>query len=481
MGLGPFSQDPAAPVGAASGLLALRPCGSSLVGLGPFPGPGCACRRRLWFVGSSPCGSSLVGLGPFPGPGCACRRCLYSLGMNTTASQGLSQRLAAISESATMAITAKANALRAAGRSVIGFGAGEPDFPTPAHIVEAAIAACSDPVNHRYSPAIGLPELRDAVVASTQTHSGLAIERANVVISNGGKGALFAVFAALLDPGDEVLLPAPYWVTYPEAIGLFGGVTRAVPTTVTDGFRVSIDALDAAVTERTKALVFVSPSNPSGAVYPPEEVAEIGRWAAERGIWVITDEIYEHLVYGNAHHVSMPVVAPDIAERCIVVNGTAKTYAMTGWRVGWAIAPPEIAGAIGRFQSHSMSNVSNVSQRAAIAALTGPMEPVEEMRQAFDRRRREMHRLLSDTSGVEVTEPEGAFYAFPSVAGQLDSPLGGRTASSSMDLAALLLEEIEIAVVPGEAFGSPGYCRLSFALADADLVEGLERWRELAR
>ncbi len=399
--------------------------------------------------------------------------------MDTAASEGLSQRLAAISASATMAITAKANSLRAAGRAVIGFGAGEPDFATPVHIVEAAVAACSEPINHRYSPAAGLPELRDAVVVSTKAHSGLAVERANVVISSGGKGALFAAFAALIDPGEEVLLPSPYWVSYPEAIALFGGVVRVVPTTVADGFRVSVDALDAAVTERTKALIFVSPSNPSGAVYPPEEVAAIGRWAADRGIWVITDEIYDHLVYDNAQHVSMPVAAPDIVDRCIVVNGTSKTFAMTGWRVGWAIAPQEVADAIGKFQSHSMSNVSNVSQRAAIAALTGPMGPVKEMYRAFDQRRREMYRHLIEIPGIAVNEPEGAFYAFPSVAGQLGHSLGGRTASSSLDLAALLLEEIEIAVVPGEAFGSPGYCRLSFALADADIVEGLERWQNL--
>jgi aspartate/methionine/tyrosine aminotransferase len=399
--------------------------------------------------------------------------------VSTTATPGLSQRLTALSESATMAITSRANALRTQGRPVIGFGAGEPDFATPAHIVEAAIQACADPANHRYSPAIGLPDLRAAVATSTHANSGFAVEPANVVISNGGKGALFAAFAALLDPGDEVLMPSPYWVTYPEAIALFGGVMRVVPTTVDDGFRVSIEALDAATNDRTKALVFVSPSNPSGAVYPPDEVVAIGRWAADRGIWVITDEIYDQLVYGTASHVSMPVVAPEMAERCVVINGTAKTFAMTGWRVGWAIAPAPIAAAMGRFQSHSMSNVSNVSQRAAIAALTGPMEPVAEMRDAFDRRRGDMYRLLSEIPGVEVLEPEGAFYAFPSVAGQLDRPLRGRTASSSFDLAALLLEEIEIAVVPGEAFGAPGYCRLSFALSDEDLIEGLGRWREL--
>jgi aspartate/methionine/tyrosine aminotransferase len=394
-------------------------------------------------------------------------------------STGLSQRLAAISESATMAITAQANELRAEGRPVIGFGAGEPDFPTPDHIVAAAAEACAVPANHRYTPALGLADLRDAVADYTGRRSGLAVSRANVAISNGAKGALFATFAALLDPGDEVLLPGPYWVTYPEAIGIFGGVPRVVPTTVEDGFRVSIEALDAAVTDRTKALVFVSPSNPSGAVYPPDEVAAIGRWAAERGIWVVTDEIYDRLVYGDAQHVSMPVVAPEVADRCVVINGTAKSFAMTGWRVGWAIGPAEIIAGIGRFQSHASSNVANVSQRAALAAITGPQEPVEEMRLAFARRGETMHQMLGSIPGITALEPQGAFYVFPSVEGLLGTDLGGSSASTSLELAALLLEKIEIAVVPGEAFGAPGYCRLSFALSDDDLVEGLGRWAEL--
>lgn len=378
-----------------------------------------------------------------------------------------------------MAITARANALRAAGRPVIGFGAGEPDFPTPSHIVEAAAAACHDPVNHRYSPAAGLPELRDAIVAKTARDSGLETARENVIVSNGGKGALFASFAALVDPGDEVLLPAPYWVTYPEAIKVFGGVPVVVPTTVEHGFRVSVDMLEAATTDRTKVLVFVSPSNPSAAVYPPDEVEAIGRWAAERGIWVITDELYEHLVYGAARHVSMPVVAPEIVERCIVVNGTAKSYAMTGWRVGWAIAPVEVATAMARLQSHSTSNVTNVAQRAALAAITGPLDPVFEMREAFDRRRTKMFEMLSEIPGVAVAEPEGAFYAFPSVEGLLGRRLGSGIAETTMELSALLLDEIEIAVIPGESFGAPGYLRLSFALSDEDLVEGLERLQRL--
>jgi aspartate/methionine/tyrosine aminotransferase len=379
-----------------------------------------------------------------------------------------------------MAITARAREMRAEGRPVIGFGAGEPDFPTPDHIVQAAIDACRDPINHKYSPPAGLPELRDAIVAKTERDSGLAVARENVIVSNGGKGALFATFAALLDPGDEVLLPTPYWVTYPEAVGVFDGVSVPVPTTVEGGYRVTIEMLEAATTERTKALVFVSPSNPSGAVYPPDEVAAIGRWAAERGIWVITDELYEHLVYGAVEHVSMPVVAPEIADRCVVVNGTAKSYAMTGWRVGWAIAPADIASAMARLQSHSTSNVANVSQRAALAAIAGPLDPVLRMREAFDRRRRIMFEMLGEIPGVDVPEPEGAFYAFPSVEGQLHRRLGGSTAASSMELAAVLLDEAEIAVVPGEAFGAPGHLRLSFALSDDDLVEGLERWRDLA-
>jgi aspartate/methionine/tyrosine aminotransferase len=377
-----------------------------------------------------------------------------------------------------MAITARAAELRAAGRKVIGFGAGEPDFPTPAHIVAAAQAACADPVNHRYSPAAGLPALRQAVAAKTRRDSGYEVDPDQVVITNGGKGAIFGGFAALLDPGDEVLLPAPYWVSYPEAIALAGGVPRVIPTTAAEGFRVSVDRLEAAVTGRTKALVFVSPSNPSGAVYPRHEVEAIGRWAAARGLWVMTDEIYEHLVYGDAVFSSMPVEVPAVAPRCVVVNGVAKTYAMTGWRVGWLIAPTEVAAAVGRFQSHSTSNVANVSQRAALAAVTGPMDPVAQMRVAFDRRRRTMHRMLNEIPGVEAVEPDGAFYAFPSVEGLLGREIGRRRVETSEDLAAALLEVADIAIVPGEAFGAPGYCRLTFALSDDELEEGLTRWRE---
>ena len=391
----------------------------------------------------------------------------------------ISRRLATLSDSETLRITARAAELRAQGKDVIGFAAGEPDFPTPDHIVAAAQAAAADPVNHHYSPAAGLPALREAVATKTLRDSGYQVSPSQVVITNGGKGAVFGGFAAILDPGDEVLLPAPYWVTYPEAISLAGGVTRVIPTTTAEGFKVTLDRLDAAATPRTKALVFVSPSNPTGVVYTPAETAAIGRWAAERGIWVMTDEIYEHLVYGASVFSSIPVEVPEAAERCLVVNGVAKTYAMTGWRVGWLIAPEPVAAAVGRFQSHSMSNVANVSQRAALAAVTGPLDSTVTMRAAFDRRRLTMHKMLNDIPGVMSPEPEGAFYAFPDVTGLFGQEIGGHRVESASQLADALLETAGLAVVPGEAFGAPGHLRLSFALADEDLERGLTRWREV--
>lgn len=379
-----------------------------------------------------------------------------------------------------MAITARANALRAAGRPVIGFGAGEPDFPTPEHIVVAAQQAAADPRMHRYSPAGGLPELREAVAMRTRADTGYEVAAGDVTITVGAKGAVFAACSALLDPGDEVLLPAPFWVSYPEIIALAGGVTRVVPTTLENGFRVSVADLEAARTPRTKLLVFVSPGNPTGAVHTPAEVAAIGRWAAERGIWVLTDEIYEYLVYGAARFTSMPAAVPEVRERCVIVSSVAKSFAMTGWRVGWMIGPPDVAAAVARFQSHTTSNVSNVSQAAALAAITGPMDAVWEMRAAFDRRRLTMVDLLRQIPGLAVREPEGAFYAFPSVVGVLERGLLDRRPETSADLAADLLDVAEIAVVPGEAFGAPGHLRLSFALGDDDIVAGLERWRAVA-
>jgi len=390
----------------------------------------------------------------------------------------ISQRAVRVAESATMAITAEANRLRAAGESVIGYGAGEPDFATPEYIVEAAVAAARDPRNHRYTPAAGLPELREAVAVKTKRDSGFEVDASQVTITNGGKQAVYLAFQVVLDPGDEVLLPAPYWVTYPEAVGLADGVPVAVSAGAEQGYRVSVDQLEAARTDRTKMIVLVSPSNPSGAVYPADEVKAIGEWAAERGIWVLTDEIYEHLVYGDARFSSIPVEAPAVTDRCIVVNGVAKTFAMTGWRVGWMIGPPDAAAAAARLTSHMTSNVSNVSQRAALAAVSGPLDSVLEMRTAFDRRRRKMHAMLNEVPGIDCLEPEGAFYAFPAMGGLLGRDLGGRTASTTLELATLLLEEIKIAFVPGEAFGAPGYARFSFALADDDLEEGLLRLQD---
>jgi len=387
----------------------------------------------------------------------------------------ISERVAAIAESATLAVDAKAKALKAAGEPVIGFGAGEPDFPTPAHIVEAAVEACRDPAMHRYTPVGGLPELREAVAAKTRRDSGVDLPASQVLITNGGKHAVYNAFQTILDPGDEVLLPAPYWTTYPEAIALTGARTVEVPTDERTGFRATVAQLDAAATERTKALVFVSPSNPTGAVYPPEEVEAIGRWAVERGIWVITDEIYEHLTFGEHRFTSMPQLVPELLDTCLILNGVAKTYAMTGWRVGWMLGPADAIKAATNLQSHSTSNVSNVAQKAALAAVSGPLDAVQQMRAAFERRAGIAHRILSGIEGVTCLEPEGAFYAYPNLTGLLDRPIRGRSSKTTVELAEVLLEEVKVAIVPGEAFGTPGYARISFALGDDDLGEGLTR------
>jgi aspartate/methionine/tyrosine aminotransferase len=391
----------------------------------------------------------------------------------------ISARVSAITESATLAVDAKARALRAAGRPVIGFGVGEPDFPTPDYIVAAAQRACAEVRYQKYSPTPGLPELREAVAAKTARDSGYQVTPRQVLITNGGKHAVFQVFATLLDPGDEVLLPTPYWTTYPEVIGLAGGVAVPVVTDENSGYRASVADLEAACTPRTKVLLFVSPSNPTGAVYPPEQVAEIGRWAAGRGLWVITDEIYEHLTYDGAEFVSMPVVAPQIADRCVILNGVAKTYAMTGWRVGWMIGPDDVIAAAGNLQSHATSNVCNVAQAAALAAVTGDLSAVAQMRAAFDRRRQTMTNMLNDIPGVLCPAPQGAFYCYPSVKGVLGKELAGSRPASTVELAELILDHADVAVVPGEAFGTNGYFRLSYALSDANLEEGITRLGKL--
>ena len=393
----------------------------------------------------------------------------------------ISARIGAIAESATLAVDAKAKALKAAGRPVIGFGAGEPDFPTPDYIVQAAIEACRDQKWHRYTPAGGLPELKSAVATKTLRDSGFQVDASQVLITNGGKQALYNAFATLLDPGDEVLLPAPYWTTYPESIRLAGGVPVEVMTDESTGYRTSVAQLDAALTPKTKVLVFVSPSNPTGAVYSPAEVEAIGQWAAEKGLWVVTDEIYEHLVYGDAEFSSMPVLVPQLADKCIVVNGVAKTFAMTGWRVGWMIGPNDIIKAATNLQSHATSNVANISQIAALAAVSGDLSAVDEMKVAFDRRRLTITKMLNEIDGVNCPEPEGAFYVYPSVKGVLGREINGKVANTSAELATLILDEAEVAVVPGEAFGTPGYIRLSYALGDEDLIEGVSRIQNLLK
>ncbi|GAA3471848.1 pyridoxal phosphate-dependent aminotransferase [Nonomuraea roseola] len=394
-------------------------------------------------------------------------------------SSRISARISAISESATLAVDAKAKAMKAAGRPVIGFGAGEPDFPTPGYIVEAAVEAAREPRFHKYTPAGGLPELRQAIADKTLRDSGYQVDASRVLVTNGGKQAVYQAFATLLDPGDEVLVVAPYWTTYPEAIKLAGGVQVDVVTDETTGYLASVEQLEAARTERTKVLLFVSPSNPTGAVHPREQVEAIGRWAAEHGLWVVTDEIYEHLVYGGAEFTSIATAVPELGDRVVILNGVAKTYAMTGWRVGWLIGPSDVVKAATNLQSHATSNVSNVAQVAALAAVKGDLSAVEQMREAFDRRRKTMVRMLNEIPGVLCPEPQGAFYVYPSVKALLGKELRGRRPQTSAELAELILEEAEVAVVPGEAFGTPGYFRLSYALGDDDLVEGVSRLQKL--
>ncbi|MCR2052442.1 pyridoxal phosphate-dependent aminotransferase [Actinomyces bowdenii] len=398
---------------------------------------------------------------------------------STAPKSRVSARLSAIAPSATLAVDAKAKALKAAGRPVIGFGAGEPDFATPDYIVAAAVEAAKDPANHKYSPAKGLPVLREAIAAKTLRDSGYEPSPEDILVTNGGKQAVFQAFAAIVDPGDEVLLPAPYWTTYPEAIALAGGTTVEVFAGAEQDYKVTVDQLEAARTQRTKALLVCSPSNPTGSVYTPAELTAIGKWALEHGIWVITDEIYEHLLYDGAAPAHIVALVPELAEQTIVLNGVAKTYAMTGWRVGWMIGPSDVIKAATNFQSHLTSNVANVSQRAALAAVAGDLAAVEEMRTAFDRRRRTMIEMLTAIEGLTVPVPQGAFYAYPSVEGLIGRTLRGTGIDSSATLAGLILEHAEVAVVPGEAFGPSGFLRLSYALGDDDLAEGVGRIQAL--
>ncbi|MDP1720262.1 MAG: pyridoxal phosphate-dependent aminotransferase [Candidatus Nanopelagicaceae bacterium] len=393
--------------------------------------------------------------------------------------QRISSRIAAITESATLAVDAKAKALKAAGRPVIGFGAGEPDFPTPDYIVNAAIASASVATNHRYTPTSGLPELRDAIVAKTKRDSNYEITSDQVLVTNGGKQAVYQAFATIIDDGDEVLLPTPYWTTYPECIKLAGGIPVEVFADESENYLVTVEQLEAARTPKTKVLLFCSPSNPTGSVYPLERVKAIGKWAVKHGIWIISDEIYEHLLYDGAVAPSLPVVVPQLADHVIILNGVAKTYAMTGWRLGWMIGPKDVIKAATNLQSHLSSNVSNISQRAGIAALTGDLSAVHNMREAFDRRRKLIVGLLNEIPGFACPVPNGAFYVYPSVKGVLGKTIRGKTPQTSAELATLILEEVEVAAVPGEAFGPSGYLRFSYALSDEDIVEGIGRIKKL--
>ncbi|MCU1547006.1 MAG: Aspartate aminotransferase [Homoserinimonas sp.] len=393
----------------------------------------------------------------------------------------ISKRIGAIAESATLKVDTKAKALQAAGKPVISYAAGEPDFKTPSFIVEAASEAVLDPRNYRYTPAVGLPDLREAIAAKTLRDSGLAVSPSQVIVTNGGKQAVYQSFAAIVDPGDEVLIPAPYWTTYPEVIKLAGGIPVEVFAGADQGYLVTVEQLESARTERTKVLLFVSPSNPTGAVYTAEQTRAIGEWALEHGLWVISDEIYQNLVYDSpvGHATSIVEAVPELADRTLLVNGVAKSYAMTGWRLGWMVGPSDAIKAAANLQSHLSSNVSNISQRAAIAALTGPQDEVESMRQAFDRRRKLIVGELNKISGMVTPTPQGAFYVYPDVTGLLNRPWGGVTPTTSLELADLILEQAEVAVVPGEAFGPSGYIRLAYALGDDALLEGVQRLQRL--
>ena len=399
--------------------------------------------------------------------------------MGASEKSRVSKRIAAIAESATLAVDGKAKALKGAGRPVIGFGAGEPDFPTPDYIVNAAIEAAKLPANHRYTPTPGLPELRDAIVKKTKRDSNYEITADQVLVTNGGKQSVYQSFASVLDPGDEVLLPSPYWTTYPECIKLAGGTPVEVFADESQNYLVTVAQLEKALTPKTKVLLFCSPSNPTGSVYSPQQVKEIGQWAYQKGLWVITDEIYEHLLYDGAVAPSICVAVPELADRTIIINGVAKTYAMTGWRVGWMIGPKDLIKAATNLQSHLSSNVSNVSQRAAIAALTGDLSAVHKMGEAFDRRRKLIVKLLNEIPGVSCPTPTGAFYVYPSVKNVLGKEIRGKRPTTSAELATLILDEVEVAAVPGEAFGPSGYLRFSYALGDEDIVEGIGRVKKL--
>ena len=391
----------------------------------------------------------------------------------------ISKRIAAIAESATLKVDAKAKALQAEGKAVISYAAGEPDFPTPAHIVEAAIAAAKDPKNHRYTPAVGLPELREAIAIKTKADSGTEITASQVVVTNGGKQAVYQAFAVLLDPGDEVILPSPYWTTYPEAIALAGGKAVEVFAGSDQNYMVTVEQLEKARTPKTKAMLLCSPSNPTGSVYSLDQIKAIGEWALANQIWIVSDEIYQNVIYDGKKAYSITEIVPEMKDLTIMVNGVAKSYAMTGWRLGWMAGPVDAMKAAANLQSHLSSNVNNIAQRAAIAALTGPQDEVKAMVEAFDRRRHLAVAELAKINGWLAPMPEGAFYVYSDVRGLLGKSWGGKQINTSLELCDYILDAAEVALVPGEAFGPSGYVRMSYALGDDQITEGIQRLQKL--
>lgn len=392
----------------------------------------------------------------------------------------LSDRINKVAPSATLAVDGKAKAMKAAGIDVVSFGAGEPDFPTPSYIVEAAAIACRDPRNYRYTATAGLLELREAIAKKVKRDSGYDVSPDQIVVTNGGKQAVYEACQILLNDGDEVIIPSPYWTSYPEAVKLAGGVPVAVMSGADRGFEPDIDALEAARTPRTKAIIVTSPSNPTGAIWSAETIRAIGKWALKNHIWVLSDEIYEHLHYDGVKTSYIGVEVPEIREQLLILNGVAKTYAMPGWRVGWMVAPRDVAACAVKLQSHMTSNVSNISQRAAIAAVGGSLDVVSTMCESFSNRRKAIVEALNNIDGVTCPLPHGAFYAFANVESLLERKLGKNheVPHTSSNLAQMLLDEAHVAAVPGEAFGAPGYLRFSCALSDEQLAEGMRRMKQ---
>ena len=379
-----------------------------------------------------------------------------------------------IKPSGTMAISNKSRELKSQGKPVIGFGAGEPDFPSPDYVVDAAIKAAADPKNHKYSPAAGLESLRQIIAKTTKDYSGFEINSDNVIVSNGGKQSILTAFLSILDPGDEVIIPAPYWTTYPEAVKIAGGTPVFIETEKSNNFKVTVEQLEKSKSKNTKMLVWCSPSNPTGVVYSKEEAEEIYEWIFKNDLWILSDELYEHLVYEGETSPSPAIYDPEL-KNTIIVNGVSKSYSMTGWRVGWLIGNKSVIGLGKKIQSQATSNVSNVSQLAAEAALLNGLEVTNEMKIAFNRRRLFATEKIKSIPNLNVVDSTGAFYLFVDVSHYCSGKNGLNTSEEFCDW---LLENYFIAFVPGEVFGTPGFMRLSYALSDEDLDNGLSRLSE---